>query len=112
MGRETAFFLALGVMLSVASKLLQFNARLRSFHWLGNMVVLPAATCLTLAALFALPQYRRWYEAGPTRAQAWLLAGLACAAVLSFQLLTMLLAAKRPLGAAAWGCVRTWVELT
>ena len=41
--------------LSAASKVLQFVPALQPYTWLGNVLVLPAAACFTLATLVALP---------------------------------------------------------
>jgi hypothetical protein len=98
MPREVLLFLLAGGTLSAASKLLQFVPALHDKTWLGNLLVLPAAACLTMAALFAWPPYRELHATDATSAQAWVLAALACAAVLSFQLLAMSLTSGRPLG--------------
>ncbi len=85
--REVGIFLALGVVLSLSSKLLQFVPLLKDRAWLGNVIVLPAAAFLVLAALFALPPYRELYVSDAGRA--WALAAAACIGIVSFQLLMM-----------------------
>ena len=60
MPREVLLFLLAGVGLSLASKLLQFVPALHDQVWIGNVLVLPAAACLTLAALFAWPPFRNY----------------------------------------------------
>ena len=120
MPRDVLVLLLVGGALSAASKLLQFVPALQPYTWLGNVIVLPAAACFTLAALFALPPYRDLHAGDATRAPAWFLGALACAAVVSFQLLTMSLSSGRlpgllfvlPLVGAAGGCAVLWLRLT
>jgi len=115
---EVALFLALGVGISVASKLLQFVPGLHDQQWLGNVIVLPAGAFLMLALLLALPPYRELQSAQATRPTALWLAALACAAMLSFQLLTMSVVGGRmqgilfvvPLLGAAGGFAVLWLR--
>jgi hypothetical protein len=90
-----AVLLALGIVLSVASKLLQFLPLAKGAAWLGNVLVLPAATCLTLAALIAVPAFRGLIESETTRTSGIALAAGACVVVLCFQLFTMSLFGER-----------------
>ena len=68
---------------------------LREHAWLGNLLVLPAAACLVLAVMFALPPYRELQASDATRAAAWWLAAAACVGVMSFQLVMMWLVSGR-----------------
>jgi hypothetical protein len=71
------------LLLSAVPKPRQFNSKLCPFLRLGNVIVLPAATCVTLVVLFALPPSRGVDESAATHTEAWRLAGPACGAVLS-----------------------------
>lgn len=81
-----SLFLALGIVLSLASKYLQFRY---SSIW-GNLLILPAATFFILAILLFIPQYVTVLRHARTRKKAILLATLCCLAVFFFQLFTMI----------------------
>jgi hypothetical protein len=121
MPREVLIFLVIGGGLSVASKALQFVPALREHEWLGNVIVLPAAACLVLGLLLALPPYRELRADDATRTYSLWLAALACVAVMSFQLLTMSFVSGRtqlglilvvPALAAGSGFALLWLRVT
>lgn len=78
-------FLALGIIQSLISKVLQFNG----FTNIGNMLVLPAAAFFVLAILFSIKKYTALLNSQKGKIEAVYIGSSACTAVLSFQLLTM-----------------------
>jgi len=86
-------FLVIGLVLSVASKFMQF--KYKEYENLGNLLVIPAAICFCLAVLFTLPKYKSLFESEVSRPQALLLAGLVCGAVVLFQIMMIQLVSNQ-----------------
>jgi hypothetical protein len=78
-------YLLLGLLLSIASKWLQFQY---GSIW-GDVLILPAAAFFVLAILRHIPQYQRFLRNEDQRYPAKVLAFYACATVVSFQLFTL-----------------------
>lgn len=78
-------FLIAGILLSILSKWLQLQV---NSLW-GDLLILPAAIFFVLSILLHISLYRAFLENRKQRQSARLLAVYICAAVLSFQLLTM-----------------------
>ncbi|MDZ5710980.1 hypothetical protein [Jeotgalibacillus haloalkalitolerans] len=79
-------FLIGGLILSAASKYLQFKYQ----SLIGDLLVFPAAVLLLLALLFSIPAYQEWFKNSATHSTALLLAITGGGAVLSFQLFAWL----------------------
>ncbi|MGL4523320.1 MAG: hypothetical protein ACRCWQ_12275 [Bacilli bacterium] len=86
MNRQSTTFLTMGLILSLISKIIQFQ----SGAIIGDVLVLPAALCFVLAILFQNKNYRRWLNTDRKNKYARIFGWSCCLAVLSFQLLTML----------------------
>lgn len=85
--RKNIIFLAIGVLLSAVSKLLQFVYQSNS----GDLIVLPAAVFFVLAILHSLPAFKALYQTAQGARQANIMAILACSAVVSFQIMMILI---------------------
>lgn len=88
-------FLTIGIVLSIISKILQF--KIKSYSYLGNLIVIPAAICFCLAILFSIKKYHSMFFAPETHLEAIYLAALACGAITSFQIMMMLLVSGKKL---------------
>ena len=86
-------FLLIGLLLSGASKWLQFKAPQQAL--IGNLLVFPAATFLVLAILNSVPLLKLGWAGQQTAHLATLLAVFACISVALFQLTTMLVFGKK-----------------
>lgn len=80
-------FLSMGVVLSVVSKLLQFVFQSN----IGDLIVLPAAVFFVLAILHTINDFKALYRTPQGARQANIMAALACAAVVSFQIMMILI---------------------
>lgn len=106
-------FLALGLLLSVTSKVLQFKYK----AFIGDLIILPAATFFVLAVLFSNPKFLVLLK-NPNTQGAFLSFSLyCCGCVLCFQLFTMLAFGKTnpigygflaPLGLFIYLAFNTW----
>ncbi|VUZ23692.1 Uncharacterised protein [Acetobacterium wieringae] len=85
--RKNILFLAIGVLLSVVSKLLQFVYQAK----IGDFIVIPAAVFFVLAILHSLPAFKALYRTAQGARQANIMATLACSAVVSFQIMMILI---------------------
>lgn len=85
--KPNIIFLILGIILSIISKIYQFNIKEQSY--IGNIIVIPAAICFCLAVLFSLKRYNGMFLNDGTRSKAALLAVLACGTIVSFQLMML-----------------------
>jgi uncharacterized membrane protein YedE/YeeE len=85
--RKNILFLAIGVLLSVVSKLLQFVYQAK----IGDFIVIPAAVFFVLAILHSLPAFKALYRTAKGARQANIMATLACSAVVSFQIMMILI---------------------
>ncbi|ERI92997.1 hypothetical protein HMPREF1982_01987 [Clostridiales bacterium oral taxon 876 str. F0540] len=83
------FFLIIGLFLSIISKVLQF--KIKSYAYIGNIIVIPAAICFCLAILFSIKKYYYMFFAQETRLKAIIIAVLACGIIVSFQLMMILI---------------------
>lgn len=79
-------FLVIGILLSTASKWLQYQGK----STIGDALVFPAAFFLALALLFSFPFFREWWDDPSLRPKAYRFGGLAAGGVLSFQLFAWL----------------------
>ncbi len=79
-------FLVIGIILSTASKWLQFEGQSE----IGDLLVFPAASFLALALMFSFPFFKEWWDDPSLRPKAYRFVGLATAGVLSFQLFAWL----------------------
>lgn len=79
-------FLVIGIILSTASKWLQFEGQ----NEIGDLLVFPAASFLALALLFSFPFFKEWWDDPSLRPKAYRFAGLAVAGIFSFQLFAWL----------------------
>ncbi|MBC3900386.1 hypothetical protein [Acetobacterium malicum] len=80
-------FLSIGIVLSVISKLLQFAYQAK----IGDLIVLPAAVFFVLAILHSLNGFKALYLTPQGASQANIMATLACGAVVSFQIMMILI---------------------
>ena len=85
--RKNIVFLAIGVLLSAVSKLLQFVYQ----STVGDLIVLAAAVFFVLAILHSLTAFKALYHTAQGARQANMLATLACSAVVSFQIMMILI---------------------
>ncbi|PKM53628.1 MAG: hypothetical protein CVU98_06895 [Firmicutes bacterium HGW-Firmicutes-3] len=85
--RKNIVFLAIGVLLSAVSKLLQFVYQ----STVGDLIVLPAAVFFVLAILHSLTAFKALYHTAQGARQANMMATLACSAVVSFQIMMILI---------------------
>ncbi|MEA4804359.1 hypothetical protein [Acetobacterium wieringae] len=85
--RKNILFLAIGVLLSVVSKLLQFVYQAK----IGDFIVIPAAVFFVLAILHSLPAFKALYRTAKGARKANIMATLACSAVVSFQIMMILI---------------------
>ena len=85
--RKNILFLAIGVLLSAVSKLLQFVYQSN----IGDLIVLPAAVFFVLAILHSLTAFKALYHTAQGARQANMMAALACSAVVSFQIMMILI---------------------
>lgn len=85
--RKNIVFLAIGVLLSAVSKLLQFVYQ----STVGDLIVLPAAVFFVLAILHSLTAFKALYHSAQGARQANMMATLACSAVVSFQIMMILI---------------------
>lgn len=85
--RKNIVFLAIGVLLSAVSKLLQFVYQ----STIGDLIVLPAAVFFVLAILHSLTAFKALYHTAQGARQANMMATLACSAVVSFQIMMILI---------------------
>ena len=83
--RLNTFFLIIGGLLSIVSKLYQF--KIKAGTYIGNIIVMPAGICLCLAILFSFQKFNTMFFNVETKPQALLIALSACVAVVSFQLM-------------------------
>ena len=74
-------FLVIGVLFSVASKLLQIKWPSK----LGDFLVFPAAIAFVLAVLFTITPYTTLFNQPDGREKALCIAVISCSAVVSFQ---------------------------
>ncbi len=86
MRKQRTLYLLAGLLLLAASKWLQFQY---GSLW-GDLLILPAAVFFVLALLLYMPQYQPFLAQAKQRRSAKTLAGTICAAVVSFQLFTMM----------------------
>lgn len=84
-------FLLIGLVLSAISKV--YHIKLKSQTYIGHILVIPAAVCLCLALLFSLSKFNGWAEAMP--AKAIFVAVSACGALVSFQIMMILLVGNK-----------------
>lgn len=89
------YFLIIGLVLSLGSKLLQFY---RNSQW-GDLLVIPAAIFFMLSLLLYNKTYCRWLSQANNRRIAISFAAACCLSVVMFQLLTMFLLGRGEL----WG---------
>lgn len=80
-------FLLIGLLLSVCSKWLQAINKAK----VGNVLVIPAAIFFVLAILFTIPKFTALLDKENGLKQATLIAFSACLAVVSFQVMMILL---------------------
>lgn len=80
-------FLSIGIILSAVSKLLQFVYQAN----IGDLIVLPAAVFFVLAILHSLNDFKALYLTPQNARQANIMAALACGAVVSFQIMMILI---------------------
>ncbi|MBC3901656.1 hypothetical protein GH811_18830 [Acetobacterium malicum] len=85
--RKNIVFLAIGVLLSAVSKLLQFVYQ----STVGDLIVLAAAVFFVLAILHSLTAFKALYHTAQGARQANMMATLACSAVVSFQIMMILI---------------------
>ena len=85
--RKNIVFLAVGMLLSAVSKLLQFVYQAK----IGDLIVIPAAVFFVLAILHSLPAFKALYRTAQGARQANIMATLACSAVVSFQIMMILI---------------------
>ena len=79
------YFLIMGILLSICSKVLQFQ--FGSF-W-GDVIILPAAVFFVLAILLYIPKYKAFLQNDMFRKKAIVFALFCCLTVLFFQPFTM-----------------------
>ncbi|WP_054942564.1 hypothetical protein [Paenibacillus ihuae] len=91
-------FLLIGLILSVISKLYHFKFKDQAH--IGNMIVIPAAVSFCLAILYSLPKFNRMVESAQWKA--FLTAASACGAVVSFQLMMILLMGDKNTNGLYW----------
>lgn len=89
-------FLVVGLFLSVISKIFQF--KIKSYSHIGNIIVIPAAVCFCLAILFNIKSYQAMFYTDKTHLKAIALAIFACGAVVSFQIMMILILSKKLYG--------------
>ena len=85
--RKNIVFLAIGVLLSAVSKLLQFVYQSN----IGDLIVLLAAVFFVLSILHSLTAFKALYHTAQGARQANLMATLACSAVVLFQIMMILI---------------------
>jgi hypothetical protein len=83
-------FLILGILFSVASKIMQFKFKMQ----LGDIVVIPAGIFLTLAMLFSFTKYTVLFNEENRTIEAVIISILACLAVVMFQLMMIQLVGR------------------
>jgi hypothetical protein len=83
--KPNIIFLIIGLILSIISKFYHF--KFKSLYYIGNIVVIPAATFFCLAVLFSIEKYNLLFFTLETRPRAILLAVLACGTVAALQLM-------------------------
>lgn len=85
--RKNIVFLAVGMLLSAVSKLLQFVYQAK----IGDFIVIPAAVFFVLAILHSLTAFKALYHTAQGARQANIMATLASLAVVSFQIMMILI---------------------
>lgn len=80
------FFLIIGILLSVVSKIIQFVFHMK----LGDIIVIPAAIFFVLAILFSVPKFNKLIEQDSTKHIAHVIMFWSCVAIVCFQLLMIL----------------------
>lgn len=81
------FFLIIGLILTVLSKVLQFVFQSK----VGDFVVIPAGVSFVLALLFSINKFNVLFEKENGSYEAFIIALFACLAIVMFQLALMLL---------------------
>jgi len=88
MTKKAKLFLAIGLFLSVISKVLQFKFD----NPLGDFIVIPAAIFFVLTILFSIKRFDDYSEDGYQKRKQILTAIFACSAVVSFQITMIIFA--------------------